>query len=68
MEEESTCQKDRYILESCPKNTDSGAGEQEEMRTQQLRRQQKLIRDGDVMGGGRKEETDVPICFKSIAL
>lgn len=52
----------------CPKNTESGAGKQEKVKTQQLLREQKLVRDSEMMGGGRKEKPDVPRDFKSTAL
>lgn len=40
------------------------------MRTQQLLREQKLVRDGEMMGGGRKEKTDVTVTrnFESTVL
>lgn len=57
-----------HTLLRCPKNTERGAGKQEKVRTQQLLREQKLVRDSEVMGGGRKEKTDVPRNFESIAL
>lgn len=62
-----TCQKTDTLLR-CPKNTERGAGKQEKVRTQQLLREQKLVRDSEMMAGGRKEKTDVPRNSESTAL